>query len=95
MHHKGIRGNMLKTLLCLSLIFFPASTALGRDASDPSAAVPPSRYSPVISGTKSYRPVAPLPWGDVNRRVMPKDAQPPGAGTVAPKERSGKPHGQH
>jgi hypothetical protein len=44
---------------------------------DPGANVPPSRYSPVISGTKSYRPVEPLPWADVNRRVAPKSDGPP------------------
>jgi hypothetical protein len=36
--------------------------------------IPPARYSPVLSGSQSYRPVEPLPWGDVNRRVMPPDA---------------------
>jgi hypothetical protein len=39
---------------------------------DPRARVKANRYSPVTSGTKSYRPVDPLPWGDVNRRVAPK-----------------------
>jgi hypothetical protein len=39
---------------------------------DPAAAVPANRYSPITLGTKSYRPVEPLPWGDVIRRVMPK-----------------------
>jgi hypothetical protein len=48
---------------------------------DPGAPVPPPQYRPVISGTKSYRPVEPLPWGDINKRVAPKDsgeAQPKG-----------------
>lgn len=39
---------------------------------DPRASVKANRYSPVTSGTKSYRPVGPLPWGDVNKRVAPK-----------------------
>lgn len=39
---------------------------------DPGAPVKANRYSPVTSGTKSYRPVEPLPWGDVNKRVAPK-----------------------
>ena len=36
-----------------------------------------------------------VPWGDVNRRVMPKDAQPaPGEGKAAPKANDGKPDGR-
>jgi hypothetical protein len=38
---------------------------------DPAARVPDARYEPITSGTKSYRPVEPLPWPDVNRRVAP------------------------
>jgi hypothetical protein len=52
---------------------------------DPGAPAPPSRYRPVISGTKSYRPVEPLPWGDVNRRVAPKgsdEGSPKGKGSA-------------
>jgi len=48
--------------------------ASARDPADPGARVPPNRYSPVMSGTRSYRPVEPMPWGDVNRRVAPPDA---------------------
>ncbi len=33
--------------------------------------VPPSHYESVGAGTRSYRPVEPMPWGDVNRRVAP------------------------
>jgi len=33
--------------------------------------VPDARYAPVDAGTKSYRPVEPLPWGGVNQRVAP------------------------
>ena len=46
-------------------------------------------YGPVFSGTKSYRPVEPLSWDDVNRRVAPdvtrKRTPPasPGAGEPA------------
>ncbi|MBS0232097.1 MAG: hypothetical protein JSR99_01275 [Proteobacteria bacterium] len=29
-------------------------------------------YTPVNAGTKDYEPVEPMPWGDVNRRVAPK-----------------------
>ena len=38
---------------------------------DAPIAVPAARYEPIVSGTKSYRPVEPLPWGDINRRVAP------------------------
>ena len=34
-------------------------------------------YDPVGKGTRSYRPVDPMPWGDVNRRVAPAGALPP------------------
>ena len=44
---------------------------------DPGATVPEARYGPITAGTRSYRPVEPLPWGEINRRVMPKDARPP------------------
>jgi len=44
---------------------------------DPDAPAPPARYSPVTSGTKTYRPVEPLPWGDINRRVTPQPKQAP------------------
>lgn len=36
----------------------------------PVGAVGPA-YVPIGAGTKSYRPVEPLPWGDINRRVAP------------------------
>ena len=44
---------------------------------DPSAPVPSARYNPVTAGTKTHRPVEPLPWGDVNRRVAPKPKEVP------------------
>jgi len=87
-----------KALTWLLLTLVSVSPVLARDPANPEASVPPARYSPIMSGTKSYRPVEPLPWGDVNRRVMPKDAQPSDApGKAAPKakdEKSG-PHGKH
>ena len=33
-------------------------------------------YDPVDKGTRSYRPVDPMPWGDVNQRVAPEAASP-------------------
>jgi len=47
------------------------TAASAASPADPGARVPPAIYSPVTSGTKSFRPVEPLPWGDVNRRVAP------------------------
>jgi hypothetical protein len=61
---------LLAVLQTLALMAFPAHSA-SPDA--PAAPVPSARYRSVISDTKSYRPVEPLPWGDVNRRVAPKD----------------------
>jgi hypothetical protein len=60
--------------LLLGGFLLTAVAAGGQAASpdDPTARVKANRYSPVTSGTKSYRPVGPLPWGDVNRRVAPK-----------------------
>ena len=50
--------------------------------------VPSSHYSPVNDGTKSYRPIDPMPWGDVNKRVAPQSpapkATPPAAPTQEP-----------
>lgn len=93
-----------RTLSWLLLTCLPAASAVAHDPANPDIAVPPARYSPVLSGTESFRPVAPLPWGDVNRRVMP-DAQRPAPETEkaapntkaepkAKKERRGG-HGHH
>lgn len=39
--------------------------------------VPPARYTTLGMGTKSYRPVEPMPWGDVNKRVAPSEPMAP------------------
>ncbi len=44
---------------------------------DQPVAVPYAHYSSVMSGTRSFRPVEPLPWGGVNRRVTPDQQAPP------------------
>ena len=31
-----------------------------------------NHYMPVGSGIKSFQPVEPMPWGDVNKRVTPE-----------------------
>lgn len=52
--------------------------ALGqRDPSQPSEPVPPARYRSVTATTKTYRPVDPLPWPELNRRVTPRPKQEP------------------
>ena len=38
---------------------------------DEAVAVRPLHYAPIGAGTKSYHPVEPMPWGDVNKRVAP------------------------
>ena len=38
--------------------------------------VKPLRYESVTKGTQSYRPVEPMPWGDVNKRVSPPGSLP-------------------
>lgn len=50
-----------------------------RDPSDPGARVPRTTYQSVTAATKSFRPVVPLPWEEMNRRVMPR----PKAGSPA------------
>jgi hypothetical protein len=62
-----------RTVLSLCGFIVAGSLAVAAASpDDPGTPVPPSRYRPVISGTKSYRPVEPLPWDDVNKRVAPK-----------------------
>lgn len=64
---------------------------------DQPVAVPPAQYESILRGTRRFRPVEPMPWGDVNRRVTP---QPPrdGAndgGTPSPPPMSMPGHGHH
>jgi hypothetical protein len=56
------------------LVLITAINAASPD--DPGAPAPSAGYRPVTSGTKTYRPVEPLPWGNVNRRVAPQPKQP-------------------
>jgi hypothetical protein len=74
-------------ILLLSSVALALAAFIARAASpdDPGAPVAASRYEPVISGTKRYRPVDPLPWGDINQRVTPapkKTAPPDGKGAA-------------
>ena len=43
-----------------------------RDPSDSREPVPPAAYEPVTAGIRTYRPVEPLPWEELNKRIMPK-----------------------
>ena len=90
---------LIRTLSGLLLGWFSVSGATAHDPANPDAPTPPARYSPVLSGAQSYRPVEPLPWGDVNRRVTPPEAREPVSGERAPdrkenEERRGT-HGKH
>lgn len=62
----GLRSASLGLALFCGLATAPAAAS---SPADPSG--PPLRYESVTAGTKSYRPVEPMPWGDVNRRVAP------------------------
>ena len=77
----------MRVRLLFLLAILPALSGWGeREPSWPYAgampdepiAVPAARYVPLGADTKSYRPVEPMPWGDVNQRVAPrKDKSPP------------------
>lgn len=47
----------------------PAYPYSERDPADPRAGKPTVGYKSVTSGVRGYRPVDPLPWGDINKRV--------------------------
>jgi hypothetical protein len=74
-------GLLLISSLALAVTAFAAHSA---SPADPGVPVAPNRYRPVVSGSKSYRPVEPLPWGEVNRRVAPppKATGPQGKGAA-------------
>lgn len=63
---------------------------------DEPVATPPARYEPIVTGTKSYRPVEPMPWGDINRRVAPAAAKESGpSGSPSPPAPPPEPHKGH
>jgi hypothetical protein len=68
----GLRPSLLVTASLLA-ITFGASAQSAPD--DPSAPVPPSTYSPVLKGTKTFKPVEPRPWAETNKRVSPLPKQ--------------------
>lgn len=64
----------LLTMLCLTLGACAARTApehLVRPA-DPDAPVPAVAYRSVTAGAATLRPVEPMNWRELNRRVGPK-----------------------
>ena len=50
--------------------------------------VRPYHYEPITKGLQSYRPIDPMPWGDVNRRVAPPGSL-PGLPSAAPGQKGG------
>jgi hypothetical protein len=85
----------IRTILCLLLALVPGAGAWARDAADPGATVPPAHYRSILSGTRSFRPVEPMPWGDVNRRVAPADATTPSQSDRGVAGNENKPAKQH
>lgn len=68
--------------------------------------VPAQTYRSVATGLKSYRPVEPRPWGEINRQMappgaLPPDGQPPNtapnssSAPAPPKEMESMPAMQH
>lgn len=67
---------MRRTLIAITLASALSACAtpppyLERPA-DPSAKIPRVGYQPVAGETKTYRPVNPKGWEELNRRVTPK-----------------------
>jgi hypothetical protein len=50
----------------------PSVSLAVADPADPDAPARAVRYSPVLAGYSSQRPVAPMPWRERNERVTPK-----------------------
>ena len=51
--------------------------------------VKPLHYESIGKGNQSYRPIAPMPWGDVNKRVAPKGGgSGSGSGATPPAKKS-------
>jgi hypothetical protein len=82
----------VRALLSIILAASPVLTGCGSLPSPHAGPMPddPARggtssYQSIVAGTKSYRPVEPLPWNDINRGVAPKGALPP-KGEPGPKD---------
>jgi hypothetical protein len=55
-----------------------------RNPANPWESVPPPQYRSLTAATKSYRPVDPLPWDELNRRVAPRSLNEPSGAPAAP-----------
>lgn len=72
-------SKLLHSAACLLLIGMlagctaaPSAPLVVADPSDPGAPTRAVRYSPVITGYTSQRPVGPKPWREQNERVAPR-----------------------
>ena len=52
----------------------PLPSTSTSDPSDPSEPIVDAPYRSVLAGTASHKPVAPLPWRELNERVAPPSA---------------------
>jgi hypothetical protein len=68
---------LARMLIVLFALVEPATRLHAANPDDPAVPVPRDVYRRITSGVKSYRPVEPLPWADVNRRVAPREKRPP------------------
>ena len=59
-------------LLLAALAGCTTAPSVSLAVADPDAPVRAVRYSPVLAGYLSQRPVAPMPWRERNERVTPK-----------------------
>jgi len=65
-------GALLLLFMLAGCTAAPGTPLVIADPSDPNAPVRAVRYSPVLAGYTSQRPVAPMPWRERNERVTPK-----------------------
>jgi hypothetical protein len=74
---RGLAGVLAGAVLLAGLDDAPRGWPLSGASPDKAVEVPRLGYRAVTEGTRSYRPVAPLPWADVNHRVAPTPKEPP------------------
>lgn len=67
-----MRGLLLITFLSSTLAACASVPNYLDRPSDPSVKTKPVKYSPVAAETKTYRPVGPKGWEELNRRVVPR-----------------------
>ena len=67
-----MRRLLVFTFLASTLSACASVPAYLEKPADPSARVPRGSYQPVAAETKTYRPVGPKGWEELNRRVAPK-----------------------